>query len=222
VNRLKIAAISPMVALLVAAILLSISVPAAVAQQYAQPGKFDFYLFTLSWSPQFCATTERYAAECHIPKGNFVVHGLWPQFNNGSWPSNCSRERGPSDPASLADLMPDSSLVSHEWYKHGTCSALGVDRYFGLMRAIRKSIVIPPFFQQLSQPVSMPPSEVKARFTASNPEIQAEDMRIGCAGNRLVQVQICVARDGKPTQCGNIRDCRATRIGVLPVLSPSQ
>ena len=34
-------------------------IPAASAQDHRQnePGKFDFYLLTLSWSPSFCAET---------------------------------------------------------------------------------------------------------------------------------------------------------------------
>ena len=78
----------------------------ASAQQYAKPGKFDFYLFTLSWSPQFCATTRRETAECQVHGGNFVVHGLWPEFKNGSWPADCSSEPGPTNPQAEADIMP--------------------------------------------------------------------------------------------------------------------
>ncbi len=187
-------------------------------QQYAQPGKFDLYLFTLSWSPQFCATTRREVEECQIHKGNFVVHGLWPEFKNGSWPSNCSREPGPSNAAAFADLMPDASLVNHEWYKHGTCSALGVEGYFGLMRKVKNSILTPDRFTSLNQATSMSPAEVKSSFISKNPQLTAEDMRVGCANNTLVQVQVCLAKDGTPTQCGTIRDCRASTIKVLPVL----
>jgi ribonuclease T2 len=95
-------------------ILSCLAVAPARGQQFAQPGKFDFYLFTLSWSPQFCATAQNDTAECHVPNGNFVVHGLWPEFKNGSWPANCSHDPGPSNPAADADVMPQS-LVPHEW-----------------------------------------------------------------------------------------------------------
>src|SRR5277367_5520466 len=120
------------VILILVAGVFSTSPSRATGQQYAQPGKFDLYLFTLSWSPQFCATTHRATAECEVRGGNFVVHGLWPEFKNGSWPANCSSDPGPKNPNSVADIMPDASLVAHEWQKHGTCSALGVDGYFNL------------------------------------------------------------------------------------------
>ncbi len=189
----------------------------AAGQQYAKPGKFDFYLFTLSWSPQFCATTHRETPECETHGGNFVVHGLWPEFKNGSWPSSCSTEPGPTNPEVEANIMPPS-LVEHEWQKHGTCGGLGVNGYFDLMRSIRKSIAIPDSLLHLRQTEMIAPAEIKAQFVAENPKIRTEDMVIGCANNTLVQVQFCVAKDGTPTACGTIRDCRATRIKVLPVL----
>jgi ribonuclease T2 len=195
-----------------------ISSSPATAQQYARPGKFDFYLFTLSWSPQFCATTHRDTAECQAHGGNFVVHGLWPEFKNGSWPANCSSEPGPANPNAEADIMPDPSLVAHEWQKHGTCSGLGADAYFALMRSIRKSITIPEALRNLKETQMMAPAEIKALFVTANPAIKAQDMVIGCANNTLVQVQFCVAKDGTPTACDTIRDCRASRIKVLPVL----
>ena len=56
------------------------------------PGHFDYYLLTLSWAPQFCATHQANmsSSECD-PKRHYglVVHGLWPQNDNGSYPLEC-------------------------------------------------------------------------------------------------------------------------------------
>ena len=114
--------------------------------------------------------------------------------------------------------MPDPSLVAHEWQKHGTCSGLGADGYFALMRRVRKSIAIPNALLNLKETQMMGPSEIKAQFVAANPSVKTEDMVIGCANNNLVEVKFCVAKDGSPTACGTIRDCSANRIKVLPVL----
>ncbi len=86
------------------------------------------------------------------------------------------------------------SLVEHEWQKHGTCSELGVDGYFGLMRSIRKSITIPDSLLHLKQTQMMAPADIKAEFVAANPRISIENMVIGCANNTLVQVQFCIAK----------------------------
>ncbi len=64
----------------------------ASAQQAAPPGRFDYFLLTLSWSPAYCATHRADPAardECARHRG-FVAHGLWPQNENGSWPAFCA------------------------------------------------------------------------------------------------------------------------------------
>ena len=86
------------------------------------------------------------------------------------------------------------------------------------MRSIKKSIIIPQALLHLQGQQMMVPADIKDEFIAANPKIKAEDMVIGCANNTLVQVQFCTAKDGTPTACGTIRDCRASKIKVLPVL----
>ncbi|MFX5574808.1 hypothetical protein ABTD77_20430, partial [Acinetobacter baumannii] len=65
----------------------------------------------------------------------FVVHGLWPQYQNGGWPENCSTERVSEQMIGrMLDIMPSRQLVIHEWRKHGTCSGQSADDYFGTIR----------------------------------------------------------------------------------------
>jgi hypothetical protein len=66
------------------------------AQANAAPGVFDFYLLTLSWSPEYCVTHQG-AAECTAHPA-FVLHGLWPQNNDGTYPEDCSNAPGPANP----------------------------------------------------------------------------------------------------------------------------
>ena len=66
----------------------------AKAQDYSenQPGKFDFYIFSLSWSPSYCENLQErgmsHSRQCGPRPYSFVVHGLWPQYENG-FPKNC-------------------------------------------------------------------------------------------------------------------------------------
>ena len=111
-------------------------------------GDFDFYVLALSWSPSFCETTgaRRGSAQC-APGAHpgFVVHGLWPQNDDG-YPSQCPGD--PSLPYSvlsrLSDLYADSGLARHEWRQHGLCSAKTPAGYFADVRAARNSVVVPP------------------------------------------------------------------------------
>src|SRR5436190_23403031 len=62
-------------------------------QQRNQPGRFDFYVLALSWSPSFCKESEERGRnsgeQCSTARPySFVVHGLWPQYESG-FPRDC-------------------------------------------------------------------------------------------------------------------------------------
>src|SRR5436190_15489458 len=123
----------------------------AVAQdrRQNQPGQFDFYVLSLSWSPSFCeASGERGAVpqqQCGTRPYSFVVHGLWPQYERG-FPEFCQQPSPRLDRnivSSMLDLMPAPQLIFHEWDRHGTCSGLSPRAYFDTIRKVRAQIKIP-------------------------------------------------------------------------------
>jgi ribonuclease T2 len=67
-------------------------VGSAAAQDPRQnePGKFDFYVLSLSWSPSYCEQAGERAPrqQCGERPYSFVVHGLWPQYEKG-FPEFC-------------------------------------------------------------------------------------------------------------------------------------
>jgi len=179
------------------------------------PGEFDYYLLTLSWSPEFCYS-HRDKPECQSGHHGFVVHGLWPQYEDG-YPENCSTAPGLANPGELADLMPDAGLVAHEWTTHGTCSGLDAENYFKLLRRAYELVKIPERFADPRQNFSLPPQEVKEEFLHANPKFTPDDMTVSCGNNYLTAVSLCLTRDLKPVACQNLRDCRANVIRVPAV-----
>ena len=139
-----------------------LSVPFASAQnsndtKAGTPGRFDFYVLALSWSPSFCEKQKpaRRAKDpqCSGRPFSFVVHGLWPQFEQG-YPSYCQvpaprLERALVDKA--LDLMPSRGLIYHEWNRHGTCTGLSAQAYFATVRKARAVVTIPPAYRELAQ-----------------------------------------------------------------------
>jgi ribonuclease T2 len=114
------------------------------------PGEFAYYLLALSWSPAFCLSSPG-AAECNGPRRyGFIVHGLWPQNEQG-WPENCAVHDSVPDEVvrGIEDLMPARGLVYHEWSAHGTCSGLEPAAFFALVRRAYSEIAIPA---ELSNP----------------------------------------------------------------------
>ena len=176
------------------------------------PGVFDYYLLTLSWSPEFCHSHAD-KPECQSGHHGFVVHGLWPQYTDG-YPENCSTAPGLSNPTVMADIMPDAGLVNHEWSTHGTCSGLDAESYFKLLRRAFTSVRVPERFAAPRENLSISPQEVKNEFVQANPNLRADELTVSCGNNYLTAVSLCLTKDLKPTACLNLRDCRANVIRV--------
>lgn len=196
----------------------------AVAQRLGQdePGRFDFYVLSLSWSPSFCETASGSARQqCGPRPYSFVVHGLWPQFERG-FPEFCQVPAPRLDNRIVSetlDLMPARNLVYHEWDAHGTCSGLGQRDYFDLVRRARAAVKIPAQFQNPQQAVSVTPDEVIETFVKTNEGLSRAAMLIDCDRSRLREVRICMTKELKFRSCGGSRrhTCRADTVLMPPV-----
>jgi ribonuclease T2 len=178
-------------------------------------GNFDYYLLNLSWSPEFCFDKPD-NPQCAGHFG-FVVHGLWPQFQNGGYPENCGAQPGPSNPNQMLDIMPDLHLIQHEWQTHGTCTGLQADDYFALIRRIYSSIRIPQEFVGTPQQLNISPGQIKQRFEQLNPGLSDAGIEVSCRGPYFTALEICYTKDGAPTACTGVRDCTAPTVRVPKV-----
>jgi len=190
------------------------------------PGQFDFYVLSLSWSPSFCAAAgerngkRRPTLQCGARPYSFVVHGLWPQYDRG-FPEFCEVPAPRLDHgivSSMLDLMPAPHLIFNEWDKHGTCSGLAARAYFDLVRKARAVVKIPPEYVDLQEPLDVTPSGVEEAFVKANPELKPDGMTIGCDKKRLTEIRICLSKELKFHDCGEIahRSCRRDRLIMPP------
>nr|AAA21135.1 RNase NE [Nicotiana alata] len=112
---------------------------------------FDFFYFVQQWPGSYCDTKQ----SCCYPKtgkpaSDFGIHGLWPNNNDGSYPSNCD-SNSPYDQSQVSDLISrmqqnwptlacpsgtGSAFWSHEWEKHGTCSESIFDQHGYFKKAL--------------------------------------------------------------------------------------
>ena len=180
----------------------------------AAPGSFDFYLLNLSWSPEFCATHGN-SPECGRHLG-FIVHGLWPQYDNGDYPEHCSDAPGPSNPQAYTDMIPTPGLVEHEWQTHGTCSGLSPDTFFAGVRRAYTAVKIPSGIGAGSDTDGVTPEQLLARFAQANPRYPAGSFALSCGNNRLTAIGVCLNKDLQPESCQGVRTCRANSIRVTP------
>jgi ribonuclease T2 len=187
----------------------------ASAQQKGEPGKFDFYLMNLAWGPEFCSVPGVGSA-CKAPRG-FVLHGLWPQNYDGSYPVNCGEQSGPAQSEQYLDITPDLSLLKHEWRKHGTCTTMSPDEFFGLERQAFHSVRIPKKLRKLKHEEPMRPKDILDLFAKANPSFPQDSVVVSCEKERLTAVEVCLAKDGlMPISCHGLRQCDAQALKVMP------
>jgi len=186
------------------------------------PSTFDYYLLTLSWAPEFCATTpsQRTSAECDPKKHmGLVVHGLWPQYKNGKWPQDCTGTPPVSSAIvnQMMPIMPASGLIQHEWAKHGTCSGLAVDQYFAAIQKLYNKLSVPDDFKKPSSSSEAGPSDIEQKFATAN-QAPTAAFRVSCPQNAFSAVEICLTKDFQYQACPNtVKECRASQVKVLPV-----
>jgi ribonuclease T2 len=191
-----------------------ITLPSARAQHKGEPGHFDFYLMNLSWSPEFCSI-EGASPECAARPG-FILHGLWTQNNDGSYPVFCSEQPAPADLSRNLDITPDIALLQHEWAKHGTCSGVGPESFFAMEHQAFRSLKIPQQFQHIDQEISLAPTAILDLFAQANPNFPQGSILLSCGGNHLTAIEACFAKNLKPIVCRGLRSCRANSVKITP------
>ncbi len=206
------------------ALLIWLTLTGAAWADGERAGDFDYYVMSLSWSPNWCAYEgdARGSDQCDPRHDHgWILHGLWPQFERG-YPSNCrNSERNPSrgDTNAMADIMGTGGLAWHQWKKHGRCAGLSSDDYFALSREAYGRITRPPLLRKLEDPVRLPASVIEEAFLEVNSELSADMITITCRDRYIQEARICMTRDLEFRTCGRdvIRDCTQSNAQFDPI-----
>jgi ribonuclease T2 len=184
-------------------------------------GQFDYYVMSLSWSPEYCASSsDPDSTQCGERKYSLVVHGLWPQYESGGFPADCSAERAVPEAIidSMLDIMPSKRLIQHEWDKHGTCSGLSVDKYFQLTRQIYNSIAIPDKYKQPNDYIITSIKGLESDLIGLNPNLDGSKIAIDCKGRYLEEIRVCYDKNNQPRVCGRkVTDKCRTKVVLRPI-----
>lgn len=210
-----------------AALVLAATNFGSAQEQRNEPGKFDFYVLALSWSPSYCAAARERnsgrapAEQCGPRPYHFVVHGLWPQYERG-FPRDCevpAPRLNRDIVSSMQDVMPSPRLVYNQWDRHGTCSGLKPQGYFDAVRKARETIKIPAPYEQLDTTLVVAPSEVEDAFVAANPDMPRGAISVTCDSKRLSEVRICMTKELRFRDCEEVerRACRRDKVAMPPV-----
>jgi ribonuclease T2 len=184
-------------------------------------GQFDYYVMSLSWSPEYCASnSDPDSTQCGERKYSLVVHGLWPQYDTGGFPGDCSAARTVPQAIvdSMLDIMPSKTLIQHEWDKHGTCSGLSVEKYFQLTRQIYNSISIPDKYKQPTDYIMTSINGLESDLIRINPKLDGSKIAINCKGRFLQEIRICYDKNNQPRVCGRkVADKCRTQVVLRPI-----
>lgn len=187
-------------------------------------GEFDYYVLSLSWSPNWCEVEgdAKGSDQCDPRHDHgWTLHGLWPQYSRG-WPSFCRTPHpAPSRAmtADMADIMGTAGLAWYQWKKHGTCSGLSAEDYFSLSRDAFEKVTQPEVLTRLTRSVTLPARVIEEAFLRDNPVLQPDGITVTCKGRYIQEIRICLSRGLLPMLCGQdvVRDCTLTDALFAPV-----
>jgi ribonuclease T2 len=206
------------------ALLFLMLTPGLSSADEGAPGTFDYYVLSLSWSPNWCAMTgdARNSDQCDDRHDHgWTLHGLWPQYDTG-YPSFCATgQRPPSRAmtAEMAEIMGSPGLAWYQWKKHGSCSGLSARAYFDISHRAYERINRPPVFRKLDRVVRLPAKVVEDAFLEANPSLSADMITITCKDGHIQEARVCLTRDLEPVACGAdvARDCQMKAAVFAPV-----
>ena len=187
-----------------------------------KPGQFDYYVMSLSWSPQHCADQPSDRFQCAGEKKfGFVLHGLWPQYDRGGYPQKCVLPAPQLDKPlikSMLGTMPSDTLVRHEWEVHGTCDGAPADDYFAKAQKAYDSVMLPEQYNDPARQVTVKLADFKKALLQANPSLQKGSLAVKCKGKYVQEVRVCLTTGSlEPRGCaGDVRDeCSATQPLIL-------
>jgi len=149
---------------------------------------FEIYILAQFWPAELC-TTESHTQDCENPinywKSDFTIHGLWPNNQDGSYPSKC--DPVPFNQTVVDDIIGFDTMITywpnlsddsseseskytsfweHEWSKHGTCSGLSQEEW--MTGAIKLAKSFTPRFVKRNIGKTVNKNEFMKAFGANN------------------------------------------------------
>jgi len=199
--------------------LLLVSVGSAVEAQQ----NWDFLLLVQQWGQAFCATQRQ---DCQVPAGTtwFTLHGLWPNNNDTTYPSNCGG--APFNQGAIQSIVgqlnkywtnylvdtTSASFWAHEYNKHGTCAtslpalgnelkffsgALNIRNLYDATQALASAGITP----SNSNPYTAAQIKAAIRATYGVDPLLACSFSNNLQEDVLVEVAFCIGKNRRAFEC---------------------
>ncbi|KAE9605710.1 putative ribonuclease T(2) [Lupinus albus] len=189
--------------------------------------EFDYFALALQWPGTFCQRTQHCCSSNACCRGSnapttFTIHGLWPDYNDGTWPACCTKSNfDPKEISTLNDALeqywpslscskPSSchggkgSFWGHEWEKHGTCSSPVVwneyDYFLTTLNVYFKYNVTKVLNEAGYVPSNSEKYPIGGIISAIENAFHASP-QIVCSKGAVEELRLCFYKDFKPRDC---------------------
>ena len=205
-------------------LLLWIILAAPAGAQSHKAGEFDYFVLSLSWSPNWCALEgdARNSEQCDARHDHgWIMHGLWPQFERG-YPEFCQTAKQPPSrgmTTAMSDIMGTPGLAWYQWRKHGSCTNYTAAAYYTAARDAYDGINRPAVLRKITETYRIAPSVIEDAFLQSNPEMRADQITITCRNDHIQEARVCLTKELELRACGPDvrRDCTAKNALFTPI-----
>ncbi|CAN1236049.1 Ribonuclease 2, partial [Linum grandiflorum] len=197
--------------------------------------EFDYFKLALQWPATYCRFTKKCCSKNACCRGEnspteFTIHGLWADYNDGSWPSCCGGSN--FNEKELSTLLEPlnkywptlscgksstchgvkGSFWAHEVEKHGTCSsAVTGDEYNYFLTGLNvyfKYNVTQVLFEAGYVPSNTEKYPVGGIISAIQNAF-LETPELVCSKGALEEIHLCFDKSFKPRDCNIGKTMRA-------------
>uniref|UniRef100_A0A6N2MPZ5 Uncharacterized protein n=1 Tax=Salix viminalis TaxID=40686 RepID=A0A6N2MPZ5_SALVM len=196
--------------------------------------EFDYFALSLQWPGTYCRRTRHCCSKNACCRGanaptEFTIHGLWPDYNDGTWPSCCYRsDFKEKEISTLHDALekywPSLSCgsISNCYEKHGTCSSPVVhDEYsyfsttlnvyfkYNVTKVLNEAGYVPSNSEKY--PLGGIVSAIENAFHTTP--------QLVCSKGALEELRLCFYKDFKPRDCVTQNDMYSSKSSCPKYLS---
>lgn len=190
--------------------------------------EFDYFKLSLLWPGTACRNTTQCCSSNACCRSNspsvFTIHGLWADYNDGTWPACCSDSK--FDKKEISTLLKPlwkywpsfrcgatstchnekGSFWAHEWEKHGTCSYPVVhDEYEYFLTTLNVYFqynVTGVLFEAGYVPSNSEKYPLGGIISAIQNAFNATP-ELTCSGDAVEELRICFYKDFQPRDCAS-------------------
>lgn len=189
--------------------------------------EFDYFKLSLQWPGTVCRGTRHCCSSNGCCRGSyspreFTIHGLWPDYNDGTWPACCAKsdfdvkeittlrdaleKYWPSYSCSLTSTCSGKKGLfwAHEWEKHGTCSSPVVKDEYSYFLTTLNVYFKYNVTEVLNEAGYVPSNSEKYPMGGIVSAIQNAfhaTPELSCSKGAVEELRLCLYKDFKPRDC---------------------